>query len=227
VSSNDNGNGAAKASKAQAVWNKRLLGESVHEISTQTGLSVEKVKELLESYYQSIKTEGVELHRQLALSRAEALIKVYLPIALGADCPEVQQDGEHPLRCGIFVLACLKFIGELLGMRAGPLPVDGASGRATLDWLRSQRIFIEQAAQEAPRDTFELPPGQLGSQPEDPHIEPEPASVETLEFSEIDLEETPVQQHGSRAQEDAVRARAEQNREERLHFFQQNGYDAL
>jgi hypothetical protein len=67
---------------AQAIWDQRVLGFRVYEISQQTGLSVEKVGELLERYHKSTKPEGIEFHRQLALSRIEALLKVYLPQAL-------------------------------------------------------------------------------------------------------------------------------------------------
>ena len=67
---------------AQAIWDQRVMGFSVYEISQQTGLSLEKVGELLERYHKSTKPEGIEFHRQLALSRIEALLKVYLPQAL-------------------------------------------------------------------------------------------------------------------------------------------------
>jgi hypothetical protein len=103
------------------------MGHSVYEISRSTGLAVEKVNELLERYHRSIKSEGIELHRQLALSRIEALLKVYLPQALldsitieriRAGEPVAEEDVEHPLRCAAFCLAALKFIGELLNLRA-------------------------------------------------------------------------------------------------------------
>jgi hypothetical protein len=146
------------------------MGYSVYEISRQTGLSVEKVHELLESYHRSIKPQSIEFHRQLALSRIERLLRVYLAQAL-KDSVSVQrvrggdlvteEDVEYPLRCAALVLACLKFAGELLNLRAVAEPAHGANRLSILDWLATQREFIQKAAGEAPRDKLELPDGQL------------------------------------------------------------------
>jgi hypothetical protein len=187
---------ASSSKSAQAIWDQRVLGFSIHEISQQTGLSVEKVGELLESYHRSIKPQGIEFHRQLALSRIEALLKVYLPQALSdsvtierirAGEPVAEEDVEYPLRCAVFCLAALKFVGELLNLRAVPEPVGGANRLSVLDWLATQRAFVKKAAEEAPSDTPELPSGQLDSRSREDlaidHSDPNPE----IEFAEIDI----------------------------------------
>ena len=179
---------------AQAIWDQRVLGFSVYEISQQTGISVERVGELLERYHKSTKPEGIEFHRQLTLSRIEALLKVYLPQALlnsvtmeriGAGEPVAEEDVEHPLRCAAFCLAALKFVGELLNLRAVPEPVGGANRLSVLDWLATQRAFVKKATEEAPSDTLELPSGQLDSRSrEDLAIDHSDSNPE-IEFAEI------------------------------------------
>jgi hypothetical protein len=173
------------------------MGHSVYEIGQQTGLSMERVGKLLERYHKSTKPEGIEFHRQLALSRIEALLKVYLPQALldsvtveriGAGEPVAEEDVEHPLRCAAFCLAALKFVGELLNLRAVPEPVGGANRLSVLDWLATQRAFIKKAAEDAPSDILELPSQQLDPGPvEDPAIAPSESNKPEIEFAEIDI----------------------------------------
>jgi hypothetical protein len=173
------------------------MGFSVYEISQQTGLSLEKVGELLERYHKSTKPEGIEFHRQLALSRIEALLKVYLPQALldsvtveriRADEPMTEEDVEHPLRCAAFCLAALKFIGELLNLRAVTEPVGGANRLSVIDWLATQRAFVKKAAEETPSDTIELPSAQLDCRSrEDLAINHSDSNPE-IEFAEIAIQ---------------------------------------
>jgi hypothetical protein len=196
---------------AQATWDRRVMGFSVYEISQQTGLSLEKVGELLERYHKSIKPEGIEFHRQLALSRIEALLKVYLPQALldsvtveriRAGEPMAEEDVDYPLKCAALVLACLKFAGELLNLRAVPEPVAGANRLSVLDWLATQRAFVKKAAEEAPSDTLELPSQQWDAGPvEDPAIAPPESDKPEIEFAEIDVRRQDSQ---APAQEDAL-----------------------
>jgi hypothetical protein len=154
----------------QAIWAQRVLGFSVQEISQQTGLSVEKVGELLVSHHQqrrSTKAEGIDFYRDLALARAEALIRVYLQTALRdsitverlrAGEPVAEEDVDHPLRCACLVLSLLRFQSELLGLRAGEVSkTDKAGPEGVLSWLRTQTEFIKQAAREAPSDVILLP----------------------------------------------------------------------
>jgi hypothetical protein len=179
------------------------MGHSIHEISQQTGLSVEKVGALLERYHKTIKLEGIEFHRQLALSRLEALLKVYLPQALldsvtteqiRAGEPVAEEDVEHPLRCAAFCLAALKFVGELLNLRSVPEPLGAANRLSILDWLATQNEFVRRAAAQAPRDTLELPSGQLDS------TSREDLAVDHSESNpEIDFAEIPLQQQDSQA----------------------------
>jgi hypothetical protein len=158
----------------QAIWDKRVLGFSVHEISQQTGLSVERVGELLVSHHQqrsSTKAEAIDFYRDLALARAESLIRVYLQTALRdsitverlrAGEPVVEEDVDHPLRCACLVLSLLRFQSELLGLRAGEIfKTDKAGPERVLSWLRMQTEFIKQAAHEAPHDVVALPTEQL------------------------------------------------------------------
>ena len=159
---------------AQAIWDQRVLGFSVHEIGQQTGLSVEKVGELLVSHHQQrrlSKAEGIDFYRDLALARAEALIRVYLQTALRdsitverlrAGEPVAEEDVDHPLRCACLVLSLLRFQSELLGLRTGEIfKTDKASPEAVLSWLRTQTEFIKQVVREAPRDVVVLPTEQL------------------------------------------------------------------
>jgi hypothetical protein len=187
------------------------MGHSVYEISQQTGLGVEKVSELLESYHRSIKPQGIEFHRQLALSRIEALLKFYLPQALldsvtteriRAGEPVAEEDVEHPLRCAAFCLAALKFVGELLNLRAVPEPVRGANRLSILDWLATQNEFVRRAAAQAPRDNLELPSGQLA----DSRSREDLAVDHSESNPEIDFAEIPLQRHDSQTalQEDAL-----------------------
>jgi hypothetical protein len=161
---------------AQAIWDRRVLGFSVHEISQQTGLSVEKVSELLVSHHQqrrSTKAEGIDFYRDLALARAEALIRVYLQTALRdsitverlrAGDPVTEEDVDHPLRCACLVLSLLRFQSELLGLRAGEVfKTDKAGSEGVLTWLRNQTEFIKQVVREAPPDLVTLPTEQLDS----------------------------------------------------------------
>jgi hypothetical protein len=204
---------------AQAIWDKRVMGHNVYEISQQAGLSVEKVSELLESYHRSIKPQGIEFHRQLALSRIEALLRVYLPQAMmnavtierfRAGEPVAEEDVEHPLRCAAFCLAALKFISELLNLRAVPEPVGGANRLSVLDWLATQRAFVKKAAEEAPTDILELPSQQRDSrQVEDPAIAPSESDKLEIEFAEIAIRrqdsQTPLHEDGlSRAEPPAA-----------------------
>ena len=117
IVSSKNGNAAAKALRAQAIWDKRVMGYSVDEISEETGLSKEKVQELLESYHTSLAHEGIEFYRRLALSRIEALIRVYLPMALCAQ-GRAKPDAEHSLRCACLILSCLKLQSDSLVSRS-------------------------------------------------------------------------------------------------------------
>jgi hypothetical protein len=158
---------------AQAIWDQRVLGFSVHEIGQQTGLSVEKVGELLVSHHQQrrlSKAEGIDFYRDLALARAEALIRVYLQTALRDSITverfradqRAEEDVDHPLRCACLVLSLLRFQSELLGLRTGEIfKTDKASPEAVLSWLRTQTEFIRQIAREAPRDIAVLPTEQL------------------------------------------------------------------
>src|SRR5258708_39799603 len=108
-----------------------------------------------------IKTEG----------RVDALLKVYLPIALMNSIsierircgqPIEEQSLEHPLHCAAFCLAALKFQAELLGLRvAEPARIAGTGVEEVLSWLRTQTEFIERVAREAPRDVVDLPTEQL------------------------------------------------------------------
>jgi hypothetical protein len=230
--------GASRASSsksAQAIWDQRVLGFSVHEISQQTGLSVEKVGELLVGHHQqrrSSKAEGIDFYRDLALARAEALIRVYLQTALRdsitverirAGEPVAEEDVEHPLRCAVFCLAALKFVGELLNLRAVPEPVGGANRLSVLDWLATQRAFVKKAAEEAPSDTPELPSGQLDSRSrEDLAIDHSDSNPE-IEFAEIP---TRSQSAGVLPHEDVL-SQAEQSRAERRRLFEEAGFDAL
>jgi hypothetical protein len=199
-SSSTNGNtplqSGHQSTSAQAIWQLRVMGHNVHQISQQTGLSIERVHELLASHYRSINPEGIELHRYLALSRIESLLEVYLPQALMDSVttqrlrsgePVATQDVEHPLKCAALVLACLKFAAELLHLRAVPEPAGGQRGLTLLDWLATQREFVKKAAEEAPCDTPELPSGQLDSRSrEDLAIDHSDSNPE-IEFSEIDI----------------------------------------
>jgi hypothetical protein len=236
-------NALTRQSTAQGIWDKRVMGYSVFEISHETGLSIEKVHELLDSYHRSIKTEAIEFHRAIALARVESLIKTYLPVALmdrvvvermrGGESV-FEEDIDYPLRCACLVLACLKFAGELLNLRALPEPVGGANQLSILSWLQMQREFIQKAAAQTPPDTLELPTQQLDSR-ENPRVKPGPdkseaaAATNTMQFSEIEFVETPIERQDSRApsQEDTWRARAEQNRAERASLFERDGFDAL
>jgi hypothetical protein len=104
-------------------------------------------------------------------------------------------------------------------------PLSGRNQISLLDWLESQRIFIQEAVQGAPRDTFELP-GQLASESLDPRIEPQPEPDAEIEFEEV--EEIPaLRATRAQSQEQDSRARTEASRAERLELFQQNGFDAL
>jgi hypothetical protein len=160
----------------QAIWDQRVLGFSVHEIGQQTGLSVEKVGELLVSHHRqrrSTRAEGIDFYRDLALARAEALIRVYLQTALRdsrtverlrAGEPVVEEDVDHPLRCACLVLSLLRFQTELLGLRAGEVfKTDKAGSEGVLSWLRNQTEFIKQVVREAPSDVATLPTEQLDS----------------------------------------------------------------
>jgi hypothetical protein len=135
---------------------------------------VEKVGELLVSYHEqrrSTKAERVDFYRDLALARAEALIRVYLQTALRdsitverlrAGEPVAEEDVDHPLRCACLVLSLLRFQSELLGLRAGEVfKTDKAGAESVLSWLRTQTEFIKQAAREAPRDVVDLLTEQL------------------------------------------------------------------
>ena len=158
----------------QAIWDQRVLGFSVHEIGQQTGLSVEKVGELLVSHHRqrrSTRAEGIDFYRDLALARAEALIRVYLQTALRdsrtverlrAGEPVVEEDVDHPLRCACLVLSLLRFQSELLGLRGGEVfKIDKAGPEGVLSWLRNQSEFIKQIVREAPLDVVTLPTEQL------------------------------------------------------------------
>jgi hypothetical protein len=186
------------------------MGHSVYEIGQQTGLSVERVGKLLERYHRSMKPEGIEFHRQLALSRIEALLKVYLPQALldsvtieriRAGEPVAEEDVEHPLHCAAFCLAALKLVGELLNLRAVPGPVGGANRLSMLDWLATQNEFVRRAAGQAPRDTLELPSGQLDSTSREDLAVDHFGSKPEINFAEIPLQR---QNSQTQLQEDAV-----------------------
>jgi hypothetical protein len=218
---------------AQAIWDRRVMGFSVYEISQQTGLSVEKVGELLDRYHKSIKPEGIEFHRELALSRIEALLKVYLPQAfldsvtverIRAGEPVAEEDVEHPLRCAAFCLAALKFIGELLNLRAVPGPSGSANRLSTLDWLQTQRAFIQKEVAQAPCDTLELPSGHSdASSREDLGLDNYKESNPEMEFAEIP---TRSQSAGVLPHEDVL-SQAEQSRAERRRLFEEARFDAL
>jgi len=225
---------SAEASKSlEPIWDMRVMGHSVYEISRSTGLAVEKVNELLERYHRSIKSEGIELHRQLTLSRIEALLRVYLPQAIvdsvtveriRAGEPVAEEDVEHPLRCAAFCLAALKFIGELLNLRAVPGPLGSANRLSTLDWLQTQRAFIQKEVAQAPCDTLELPSGHSdASSREDLGLDNYKESNPEMEFAEIP---TRSQSAGVLPHEDVL-SQAEQSRAERRRLFEEAGFDAL
>jgi hypothetical protein len=119
----------------------------------------------------SSKAEGIDFYRDLALARAEALIRVYLQTALRhsitvgrlrAGEPVAEEDVDHPLRCACLVLSLLRFQSELLGLRAGEVfKTDRAGPEGVLSWLRTQTEFIKQVAREAPPDVVTLPTEQL------------------------------------------------------------------
>jgi hypothetical protein len=188
---------------AQAIWDQRVLGFSVHEIGQQTGLSVERVGDLLLSHHQqrrSTKAEGIDFYRDLALARAEALVRVYLQTALrdsvtverlpGGE-PVTEENIDHPLRCACLVLSLLRFQSELLGLRAGDVfKTDKAGPEGVLSWLRTQTEFIKQVAREAPRDVVNLPTEQLdGAQ--------SPATEMRTPGSQPDRDKLPSEELGS------------------------------
>jgi hypothetical protein len=162
------------SSKTQQVWDLRLQGFSIHEISAQLDLPLDQISELLCEHHRQRQAQPIEaksFYRDLASSRVDALLKVYLPIALMDSVsikrlrcgePIEEQSLDHPLHCAAFCLAALKFQAELLGLR-NPEPgrTAGKGAEEVLSWLRTQTEFIKQVAREAPRDVINLPTEQL------------------------------------------------------------------
>ena len=164
----------ARGGSAHMIWNLRIQGFSVHEISQQVGLPPVEVDELLMKHHterQACPTEANDFYRHIAVSRVESLLKTYLPIALMKEVilerirsgePVPEGDVVHPLHCAAFCLAALKFQAELLGLRnPEPARIAGAGAQEVLSWLRTQTEFINQVVREAPRDVVVLPTEQL------------------------------------------------------------------
>jgi hypothetical protein len=162
------------SSKTQQVWDLRLQGFSIHEISAQLDLPLDQISELLCEHHRQRQAQPIEaksFYRDLASSRVDALLKVYLPIALMDSVsikrlrcgePIEEQSLDHPLHCAAFCLAALKFQAELLGLRnTEPVRIAGTGAKEVLSWLRTQTEFIEQVVREAPRDVVDLPTEKL------------------------------------------------------------------
>jgi hypothetical protein len=171
------------SSKTQQVWDLRLQGFSIHEISAQLGLPLDQISDLLCEHHRQRQAEPIEaksFYRDLASSRVDALLKVYLPIALMDSVsikrlrcgePIEEQSLDHPLHCAAFCLAALKFQAELLGLRnLEPARIAGTGAQDVLSWLHNQTEFIKQIAREAPPDVVTLPTEQLDG-PQSPATE--------------------------------------------------------
>jgi hypothetical protein len=154
----------------QAVWEERIMGADIFEIAQKLGISVEQVSDLLMEHHRQRQAQPVEaksFYRDLAVSRVDALLRVYLPIAVmnsviveKVHCGEwvSEESLEHPLHCGVFCLALLKFQSELLGLKVQEPNNAGASGeRRSLDWLKTQMQFVQELVNAAPRDVLDLP----------------------------------------------------------------------
>ncbi len=164
----------ARGGSADEIWNLRMQGFSVREISQQVGLPPVEVDEILMKHRTERKacpTEANDFYRHIAVSRVESLLKTYLPIALMKEVilerirsgePVPEGDVVHPLHCAAFCLAALKFQAELLGLRnPEPARIAGTGARDVLSWLHTQAEFVKQVAREAPRDVVDLPTEQL------------------------------------------------------------------
>jgi hypothetical protein len=162
------------SSRTQQVWDLRLQGFSIHEISLKLGLPLDQISDLLCEHHRQCQAQPIEaksFYRDLTSSRVDALLKVYLPIALMDSVsierircgePIEEQSLEHPLHCAAFCLAALKFQAELLGLRnLEPSRIAGTGAEEVLSWLRTQTEFIERSARKAPRDVVVLPTERL------------------------------------------------------------------
>ncbi len=70
----------ARGGSAHMIWNLRMQGFSVHEISQQVGLPPVEVDELLMKHHterQACPTEANDFYRHIAVSRVESLLKTY------------------------------------------------------------------------------------------------------------------------------------------------------
>jgi hypothetical protein len=227
-------------SPAQAAWEQRVLGADIFEISAKLGLPVREVSELLASHLQVLETQPTQqkgFYRALCIAQLDKLLATYLEIALMKEVTierirsgeaVAEEDYRYPLACAHLCIAAIKLKSELLGLKLSELVVD-ASPRSAMDWLATQREFIQKVVAQAPSDTLDLPSRQLDAR-----------SVENLQIDPCELDEPDIefcdpapagQRQGSQSRASAtnenVLSQAEQSRAERRRRFEQWGFDAL
>jgi len=184
--------------QARAVWQERVLGADIYEIAAKLNTSAQEVLDLLCQHHkerQAQPTEAKSFYRDLALSRCEKLLSVYLPIGLLKEvtlerirCGQVvaEEDVNYSLHAAAFTLALLKFEAELLGLKDTSSKPNGTGQEDISSWLRAQVEFINKMVREAPRDTLSLPTDGLKAEPKTPE---EPRRVcDTLPVEEFEMD---------------------------------------
>jgi len=138
--------GALPCARALRAWEARMMGESIIQVSTHLGLSIESTKALIREVHTAVAEdlkENLDLNRSLDLARIDALIAAHFPRAQAGKIKSAQ-----------LVLRCLERRTKLIGLEPLPAPSRGNS-QSVLIWIQEKLPSINALVNTLPT---ELPP---------------------------------------------------------------------
>jgi hypothetical protein len=157
-------------SMAEAIWQARVMGADVFEISAKLGITVEEVSELLMSHLRRIESQPIQqkgFYRAVSVTQLNKLIGTYLEVALlkevvierfRAGESVAETDCAYPLSCAAFCLAAIRLQSDLLGLKIQEQETSQAlDPREMLAWMRNQIPLINEIVQSTPPDVPDLP----------------------------------------------------------------------
>jgi hypothetical protein len=138
--------GSGPCGRALAAWQARMMGESIIQVATDLGLSIDAAKVLIREVHEAVSEdlkENLDLNRSLDLARIDALIAAHFPRAKAGKIKSAQ-----------LVLRCLERRTKLIGLEPLPAPSRGNS-QSVLIWIQEKLPGINAIVNELPT---ELPP---------------------------------------------------------------------